>query len=304
MPFQNKTMSLNGIRSKPWQLQAPPPEVDEKRSSLGSAGHTGRSWISLKTTSSKQIDTSSSLSWSLASVASLTCRAGSAALCVQTAAEVETRYPGGRLPTKRRRLSKWRHRDACETCTEWTCQSTGPASSTSETSCLCARRARWMASSALWGKFCPPGSPHGPEPSAVLSLHLVSATSRVPREPRGSKGKRATRGRGPSASPRGSSGGRRGGVFTFDANVTGMQSSALPRPLHWVILTSCRCGPRAARREEVPGVSSAERVVSDTLLWCGVLMHLNAAHSSRHLHPGDMYRCVVCEFSDPPRAPL
>lgn len=35
----------------------------------------------------------------------------------------------------------------------WKCQSTDPVSFTSETSCLCTRKARSMASSALWGKL-------------------------------------------------------------------------------------------------------------------------------------------------------
>lgn len=47
---KNKNMSLNGIRSQPWQQQSPPPEVDVKKSSLRSVWHTGRSWISLKNT--------------------------------------------------------------------------------------------------------------------------------------------------------------------------------------------------------------------------------------------------------------
>lgn len=44
----------------------------------------------------------------------------------------------------------------------WKCQSTDPVSFTSETSCLCTRKARSMASSALWGKLRPsPLSPTG-----------------------------------------------------------------------------------------------------------------------------------------------
>lgn len=39
--------------------------------------------------------------------------------------------------------------DKCTT--QWTCQSTDPVFSTLETSCLFTRKARWMASSALWG---------------------------------------------------------------------------------------------------------------------------------------------------------
>lgn len=35
----------------------------------------------------------------------------------------------------------------------WKCQSTNPVSFISETSCLCTRKARSMASSALWGKL-------------------------------------------------------------------------------------------------------------------------------------------------------
>lgn len=46
-PDKNKNMSLNGIRSQPWQQQSPPPQVDVKKSPLRSDWHTGRSWLTL-----------------------------------------------------------------------------------------------------------------------------------------------------------------------------------------------------------------------------------------------------------------
>ena len=134
----------------------------------------------------------------------------------------------------------------CAKFKEETCQSTDPVSSTSETLCLFTRKARWMASSVLWGMFlC--ASPLILAfktrtcavflmPSLLLChfLHLWSA-------PVSRSRKRFLCGTccGTGLSTRNLPPLRK--FFTFYANATGMQSSVLPR---WPLLKVNRalCG--------------------------------------------------------------
>lgn len=113
----------------------------------GSLWHTGRSWLSAKTQRFSQtrllvfplalspysIDFAERQIWKNDGESDGWCQIGGAVTCGF--------------------VHKWKSKNECETYLRWKCQSTDPVFFTLETLCLCTRKARWMASSVLWGTF-------------------------------------------------------------------------------------------------------------------------------------------------------
>lgn len=167
-PDKNKNMSLNGIRSQPWQQQSPPPQVDVKKSPLRSDWHTGRSWLTLSNIAFSpkrrkrkaaspvflvmhfRLFPLKSTRWKRRSGRN---EGGSEDCCCCCwgggAVTWWGPFKSGEKTCLHTLLSKW---ETNQTTSE-KCQSTGRVSFTSETLCLCTRKARWMASSVLWGMF-------------------------------------------------------------------------------------------------------------------------------------------------------
>ena len=164
---KNKNMSLNGIRSQPWQQQSPPPQVDVKKSPLRSDWHTGRSSLNsfkrcpLFFLSKRRKEKQLGQFFSLCTLAFFDLKStrwrewrwirGLLLLLLlrRRSCNVVGSLQSGEKTCPHTLLYKWERNQT----TSETCQSTGRVSFTSETLCLCTRKARWTASSVLWGMF-------------------------------------------------------------------------------------------------------------------------------------------------------
>lgn len=138
-----KNLSLNGICSQPWQRQSPPPEEWMWRLRVSLTYR--KKLIKCKNTAlfSNSPACFSSCAFTLLD---RLCRAADLEewrrIWCQTGGAVTCGF-----------VHKWKSKNECETYLRWKCQSTDPVFFTLETLCLCTRKARWMASSVLWGTF-------------------------------------------------------------------------------------------------------------------------------------------------------
>ena len=176
--MKTKNMSSDGIRPQqqqqqqqpPRQQQSPPPEVNVKKSPIGSVWHTGRSWISPKSTAFTQktkspagcfysplllalsrffphpLDFTEMQKWKNEGESGRCCWTGGAVTRGLLSPEEKSRSVIDGKPGRILNASRVKKRAKG-------CQSTDPAFFTLETLCLFTRKARWMASSVLWGMF-------------------------------------------------------------------------------------------------------------------------------------------------------